>query len=250
MSKVRFAMLSVAAMLACGLANVASALPVYDQTFLTNYDKLVATPLPNNATDLLYVSPAATPERLSKYTALMIDQPEILISPKSEYSGAKPADLEAISEQVRKDIIEALKAGGYGIVEAPGPNVLYLKSAVTDLMLKRKKRRLLAYTPVGFVLKAGVDATRDMMEKYDIMGDAAQGQILDSQSSEVLGEFVALRGNNGQRITFDQMNTEIQGFASRLRCRLDNTHVPADKRIDCLDPAARAAREKLGPVVH
>lgn len=249
MGKVRFAMLSVAALLGCGLANVASALPDYDHTFLSNYDKLVATPLPNNATDLLYTVPGVF-DRVGKYTALMIDQPEILISPKSDYDGAKPADLEAISEQVRKDLTDALKAGGYGIVESPGPNVLYLKTAITDLMLKRKKRRLLAYTPVGFVLKAGVDATRDMMEKYDIMGDAAQGQVLDSQSGEVLGEFVALRGNNGQRITFDQLNAEIKGFASRLRCRLDNTHVPADKRIDCLDPAARAAREALGPVVH
>jgi hypothetical protein len=249
MGKVRFAMLSVAAMLVCGLANVASALPAYDQTFLSNYSKLVATPLPNNATDLIYVAPGAF-DRVSKYTAMMIDQPEILISPKSDYDGAKPADLAAIAEQVRKELIDALKAGGYGIVEAPGPNVLYIRVAITDLMLKRKKRRLLAYTPVGFVLKAGMDATRDMMEKYDIMGDAAQGQILDSQSSEVLGEFVALRGNNGQRITFDQMNTEILGFASRLRCRLDNTHVPEDKRIDCLDPAARAAREKAGPVLH
>ncbi len=155
-----------------------------------------------------------------------------------------------MAEQLRKDVADAMKAGGYGVVEAPGPNVLYLKMAMTDLMLKRKKRRLLAYTPVGFVLKAGADAMRDMMEKYDIMGVAAQGQLQDSQSNEVMAEFVGLRGNNGQRMTFDQLDTDIKGFASRLRCRLDNTHVPEDKRIDCLDPAARAAREKLGPVLH
>ena len=248
MSKVRFSLLSVAAMLACGLANVASAVD-YNHTFLSDYNRLVATPLPNGATDLIYAVPGVF-DRVGKYTAVMVDQPEILMSPKSDYTGAKPADLEAISEQVRKDVIDGLKAGGYTVVEAPGANVLYIRAAITDLMLERKKRRLLAYTPIGFVLKAGVDATRDMMEKYDIMGDAAQAQVLDSQSSEILGEFVALRGNNGQRITFDQMNAEIQGFASRLRCRLDNTHVPQDKRIDCLDPAARAAREKLGPVLH
>ena len=62
----------------------------------------------------------------------------------------------------------------------PGPNVLYVKMALTDLSLERKKRRLLAYTPVGFVLKAGADSLRDMMEKYDIMGVAAQGQMADS----------------------------------------------------------------------
>ena len=180
---------------------------------------------------------------MGKYTAVMIDQPEVLMSPKSDYNGAKPADLVAIAEQFRKDVIDALKAGGYRVVESPRANVLYIKSAITDLMLERKKRRLLAYTPIGFVLKAGVDATRDMMEKYDIMGDAAQAQILDSQSSEILGEFVALRGNNGQRMTFDQMNTEIKGFASRLRCRLDNTHVPQTRRlIVSTPPRARRVR--------
>ena len=141
---------------------------------------------------------------------------------------------------MRKDVGDALKAGGYGVVEAPGPNVLYLKLAITDLSLKRKKRRLLAYTPVGFVVKAGMDATRDMMQKYDILGATVQGEVSDSTSNDVLAEFVALRGNNGQRMDFDQLESEIKGFASRLRCRLDNARMP---KIDCLDDAARAARE-------
>jgi hypothetical protein len=151
---------------------------------------------------------------------------------------------------VRKDVSDALTAGGYGVVDSPGPNVLYLKMAVTDLSLKRKKRRLLAYTPAGFIIKAGVDATRNMMQKYDIMGAAIQGQVSDSTSNEVLAEFAALRGNNSQRMEFDQLEADIKGFASRLRCRLDNSHVPAAQQIDCLDPAARAAREAKGPVVH
>jgi hypothetical protein len=250
MSKARIAMFSVAAVLALSWGNVASAAD-YDQTFLPDYSKLVATPLPNNAgTDLIYVYPGSF-EKLGKYTALMIDQPEILISPNSPYKGAKPADLEAIAEQLRKDVADEMKSGGYGVVDAPGPNVLYVKMALTDLSLERKKRKLLAYTPVGFVLKAGADSLRDMMEKYDITGVAAQGMMADSKTpDQPMALFVALRGNNGQRIAFDQLNAEIKGFASRLRCRLDNTHVPADQKIDCLDSAARAAREAKGPVVH
>ena len=144
-----------------------------------------------------------------------------------------------------------MKAGGYGVVEAPGPNVLYLKMGLTDLSLERKKRRLLAYTPVGFVLKAGADALRDMMEKYDITGVAVQGYFADDATpDQPMAMFVGLRGNNGTRITFDQLDTEIKNVASRLRCRLDNAHVPATQKIDCLDPAARAAREAKGPVVH
>ncbi len=70
------------------------------------------------------------------------------------------------------------------MVDTPGPNVLYLRLAITDLSLTRKKRGVLAYTPVGFVLKAGVDATRDMMGKYDILGANVQGQYADSVRSK------------------------------------------------------------------
>jgi hypothetical protein len=249
MSKIRIALVPAAAVLACALAGIAAAQD-YNHTFLSDYSKLQATPLPNNAgTDLLYVPPG-TFEKLGKYKAVMVDEPEVLISANSDYKGAKPSDLEAIGALLRKSVSDALTAGGYGIVDSPGPNVAYLKMAVTDLSLKRKKRPLLGYTPAGFVLKAGVDAMRDMMGKYDVMGAAVQGEITDSTSQEVLAQFVGLRGNNSKRMEFDQLNADIKSFASRLRCRLDNTHVPADQRIDCLDPAARAAREAKGPVVH
>lgn len=243
MSKVRITMISAAAILACALTSVAAGAQEYDQTFLSDYSKLQATPLPNNAgTDLLYVPPGVF-ERLAKYSAIMVDEPEVLISATSDYKGAKPTDLEAVATLVRTDISDAMKAGGYGVVDAAGPNVLYLKIAVTDLSLQKKKRRLLAYTPVGFVVNAGVKALQDMMQKYDIMGAAIQGQISDSTSNEVLAEFVALRGNNGQRMEFKEFDADIKSFASRLRCRLDNAHVPAAQQIDCLDPAARQTRE-------
>lgn len=234
-------MFSAAIVLTCGLANVASA-QNYDRSFLSDYSKLVATKLKNGGTDLIYVYPDAD-EKVPKYKALMIDQPEVLMNPNSEYKGAKPVDLAAIAELMRMDIADVMRAGGYGVVDTPGPNVLYLRLAITDLNLTRKKRPLLAYTPVGFVVKAGVDATRDMMAKYDILGANVQGRYTDSMSDEPLGEFVGVRGNNGQRMTFDQLESEMKGAASGLRCRFDNAHVTADKRINCLDPAARAARE-------
>jgi hypothetical protein len=243
MSKVRMTMISAAAVFACGLAGVSAGAQEYDQTFLSDYSKLLPTPLPNNAgTDLVYMPPGVF-DRLAKYNAIMVDEPEVLISASSDYKGAKPSDLEAIASLLRKDVSDSMTAGGYGVVNSPGPSVFYLKMAVTDLSLKRTKRPLLGYTPIGFVVKTGLDATRDMMQKYDIMGAAIQGQITDSTSNELLAEFVALRGNNGQRMEFKQLDADIKDFASRLRCRLDNAHVPAGQQIDCLDPAARKDRE-------
>jgi hypothetical protein len=238
----RITFIGAVSILAFGLANLACAQD-YDKTFLSDYSKLQATPLPNNmGTDLIYLPPGALTQ-LDKYNAVMVDEPEVLISPKSDYKGAKPTDLEAIGGMVRTDVTDALKAGGYGVVDSPGPNVLYVRMAVTDLSLKRKKRGILGYTPIGFVVKAGLDAARDMMEKYDIMGVTLQGEVSDSASKEVLAEFVALRGNNDKRLEFKDFNADVAGFASRLRCRLDNAHVAANQQIDCLDAAARQARE-------
>ena len=64
MSIIRIALLSTAAVVAFGLANVASAAD-YDHTFLpqADYSKLVATPLPNNVgTDLVYIYPGVVRE--------------------------------------------------------------------------------------------------------------------------------------------------------------------------------------------
>jgi hypothetical protein len=244
MSKVRMGMVSAVAVMACGLWGVAAA-QEYDKSFLSDYSKLQATPLPNNAgTDLVYIPPGVF-ERLGKYNSVLVDEPEVLISPNSDYKGAKPEDLLAVAQAVRTDFDGQLTAGGYKVVDAPGPGVIYVKMAVTDLSLKRKKRGILGYTPIGFVVKAGADALRDMMQKYDIMGMTIQAELLDSQSNEVLAQVVALRGavDQSKRMDFDQLNAAIKDFGSRVRCRLDNAHVPAAEQINCTDPAARQARE-------
>ncbi len=248
MFNVRTAITSVVAIVGCSLAGVAGAAQTYNQTFLTDYTRLTATPLPNNmGTDLLWVAPGIDAV-IAKYTGVMVDEPEVLMSPQSPYAGAKPSDLQAVGGNLRKVVDDELKSGGYAIVDAPGPNVLYIKIAVTDLSLERKKRRLLAYTPIGFVVKLGADSLRDMMQKYDIMGSAIQGQVSDSTTQSVMAEVVGLRGDNGKRAEFSDLEADAKGFASRLRCRLDNSHVTT--KINCLDAAARAAREAAGPVVH
>jgi hypothetical protein len=87
---------------------------------LTDYTRLVATPLPNDAgTDLLWVAPNVG-ETLKKYTSVMVDEPEVLMSSSSPYQGAKPTDLEAVAGNLRKEVIDELKTGGYGVVEAAG----------------------------------------------------------------------------------------------------------------------------------
>ncbi len=215
----------------------------FDRSFLSDYSKLQPRPV-ERGTELVYI-PAGVIERLAKYNGVMVDQPEVLISPKSDYKGAKPADLLAVADLMRDSLKQRLSKGGYNVVEAPGEGIIYIRLALTDLQLKKKKRGLLGYTPVGAVVKLGTDAIKDMMEKYDIMNMAIQAELTDSQTNEVLAAVVAARGGGEKpvRMDFDQLNADMADFGSRLRCRLDNARVPADQQIDCLDAKARQARE-------
>ena len=234
--------LMAATVLACGLTGAALA-QEYDKTFLDYDGKPTVTALPNGkGTDIIFIAPGAF-SQLAEYDAAVVDLPEVLISAKSEYKGAAPMDLYMISEFLHQDVIEAIIYGGYYVVDRPGAGVLYMTLAITDLKLKKKKRGLLAYTPGGYFTKAGIDATRNVMEKYDIMGLTFQAEIMDSRTNQVLASVVALRGNNGQRMEFTEFDADVQSFASRLLCRLDNSRGPEDQDIDCRKQAARHAEE-------
>jgi hypothetical protein len=227
-----------------GLPGVAADQGVtFDKTFLTDYSRLVPRESPNGK-DFAYIAPQAI-ETAIKYKGVMSDQPEILISPNSEYKGSSPQNLASVANSMRDAMDARLEAGGYNVVDKPGPGVLYVRLALTDLELKKKKRSLLAYTPAGAVLKFGVDALKDFQSKYDIMNMVFQMEVVDSVTNQVLAQYVAVRGGGDKpiRMDFDQVKANMDEFGERFRCRLDNSRGPIEKQINCLDPAARKARE-------
>ena len=215
--------------------------------FLSDYSQL--KPQETAAgTDLLYVAPDGF-KRITGYTAVMVDQPEILFSADSEYRGMKPDDIQALASMMREAVQEQLTAGNYKVVEQPGANVLFLRLGLTDLYLKKKKRGLLAYTPVGAVVKAGTDALKDALDKVDIIEMTFEAEMADSTSSDVIAAIVVKRGarkaegQKEERMDTDEFRATIGEYAGRLRCRLDNAKLPEAQWIDCTDPKARQARE-------
>jgi len=221
----------------------------YDKTFLTNYDLLKprAATKTGQPGDMVYVAPGAL-KRLAAFNAVMVDQPEILFSPDSPVTGMKPDDLKALSEALRDAISGRLAEGGYSVAQKPGPGVVYLRVALTDLIVKKKKRNVLAYTPAGAVIKAGADLVREAFDKVDFIEMTLQAEIVDSMTNDVLAALVVERGTRKAegtketRIDMDEMRQNMRDWSSRLRCQLDNSKLPADKQNDCTDDAASAAR--------
>lgn len=212
----------------CGPTTQLGTSRSYQQNFLSDYTKLK----PRGKNDFIYVAPEAT-LMMASAKGLMIDQPEIHIAAGSDYNGAKPADLTIIAEAMRNDLSEALKASGYNIVTAPGADILLLRTALTDVYLEKKERGVLEYTPIGFVVGAGVSAMQGVMEKVDIMGMTLQAELVNSKSGTLGFELVAQRGGNEQRITFEQFQSQMKVWGQRLRCQIDNSKLPVPQRQDC-----------------
>lgn len=236
--------LSAMALLGTGIVTADS--PWAGQQFLSDYSKLQEVP-GKQGKEYYYVAPGVG-ERMMKYRSVLLDQPEIFISDKSPYKGAKPEDLAAIAAALRSTAAAELTSRGYVIAEKPAADALYVRIAVTDLQIEKKKRGLLSYTPVGLVVNAGMKALQDFMDKNDILDMSVQAEVQDSLSGEVLGAAVSKRGKStGEKkaISFDALTAVMTDYGARLACRIDNGYVPVAERIDCLDPAARKARPQV-----
>ncbi len=216
--------------------------------FLSDYSKLAPAPSATGTTDRVYIAPGGI-ERIAGYTAVMVDQPEILFSADSEYRGMKPEDMFELASIMRDALKERLEAGNYKVVEQSGKDVLFVRVALTDLYLRKKKRGVLAYTPVGAVAKVGTDALKETLDKIDIIEMSLEAEFADSTSKDVLAAAVIrsggrkAKGQQEQRMDMAEFRAHVNEYASRLRCRLDNAKLPQAQNIDCTDPKARQARE-------
>ena len=218
--------------------------PWAGETFLPNYRELKPVPT-KEGQDYVYMV-TGLESRLSTYTnGILVDQPEVFVSPKSPYTGAKPSDLEGIAELVRAQFDKQLTARGYRIVDAKGPGTVYIRLALTDLQFQSRSRGILDYTPIGFVVSSVVRAAQDFLQKVDILNLAFQAQFLDGDNGQELAAGVITRGGDGSKMSYSQFEALIDEYGARTACRLDNSRVPEAQRIDCSDPQARQGRPPI-----
>ena len=139
-----------------------------DSGFLSDYSLLKARD-GDSALDRVYLAEGIE-DKLEKFNTVMVDQPEIFIADDTKYKGAKPDALAQLASTMRFAMMERLEKGGYNVTDEPGPNVLFMRWAVTNLYLEKKKRGFLTYTPLGAVVHATHQASiKDLWKKIDIV---------------------------------------------------------------------------------
>ena len=209
-----------------------------DSGFLSDYSVLEFSGEYGNA--LVFVADGAF-ESSSQYDSVMIDQPELFISADSKYKGMKPDTMTTLSEALRAAITEGIQ-GRYYVVNNPGANVLYMRTAASNLYIKKAKRGLLSFTPVGLVSNAVKQGGSEFLEKNTLVELTLEAEIQDS-AGKTLAAMVIQRGqrkDKSQKLKEEPATwQELRGIAvalgARLGCRLDNARLPQDQRSNCLD---------------
>lgn len=206
---------------------------IQSSDFLSSYSQLTRS-ADEQRMDYSYVAPGA-PDRMANYSAVMIDQPEIFVAPDSQYKGMKPDDMKQLADAFRSAMAASLSTT-YMIVDQPGPNVLYVRFAISNVQLKKHKKGLFSYTPIGLVAGAAKSAmTSDFVKKVDLKGLTMEVEILDSSSEEQLAALLETpSGKKDEPVSWEELEALITVYSQRVGCRLDNARRAEENRVDCL----------------
>ncbi len=219
------------AVILTGLSNGLSA----DSLFLNHSDKLV--PAAGDPLMLFYL-PGQSTARLGKYSKIMVDEPLVFIAEDSPYKGINLAKLNVITAAFRETIINAL-SDDFAIVEEPGKDVLLLRLALVDLEIKKKRFHILGYTPIGLVYRAGKETFESdynrAVQHLSLLGLKIEGQLLDSQSVDVLAEFVNKRpGNRADPESWSALKKEMAHYGKVIDCMIVNSRSGPAGESDCV----------------
>ncbi|MET0935006.1 MAG: DUF3313 domain-containing protein [Luteibacter sp.] len=207
----------IAGVLALALATATAATLPPPSGFLDAYPTKMV-PDPKRPGAFIYIVPGGT---LKGFTKVQVDPILVWYAKDSAYQGIDPNELSAVTQNMRKALTQSLEPK-YPIVEVGGPDVLRLRIAITNVVAEKKKRGILGYTPIGFVVGAAKDmATAGPNVNLD--SAVVEAEVLDAtgkQISVVIDPLIS-GDEKKDKLTWDGLNTVMEAAGQRLRARLD-----------------------------
>ncbi len=211
------------------------------QGFLSDYTKL--KPEGGDSDAFKYRNPSADAK---KYQRLMIDRIKIFLHDEADYKGIDPAELKELVDYFHQAIIKAVD-GAYPVVNEPGPDVLRLRIAITDLVPNKPEASVATLVvPFLWVGDAGAGVAQGNVGSTPFVGHASiELEALDSASSEQVAAYIETRMGKkynwtsgistgvGDYIkaysTWDYTKQAMDFWAQLIRQRLDEAHGKTEK---------------------
>lgn len=113
-----------------------------------------------------------------RFRKLMIDPVVVYFHPDARNRAIDPKELKKLTGYFRETVVRELE-DEYPIVNAPGPDVLRVRAAITDVIPVKPITNILTVAAIGIPLDMG--------------GAAIEAEFLDSETGERLGAVVDMK---------------------------------------------------------
>ncbi len=142
-----------------------------------------------------------------EYSKLLIDPVQVRVDKSKSKRRLKPGEAKMLAQKLRQAVVKALK-GYYPVVNKPGPGVLRLRAALVHIK---------PVEPAMNVMSSAI-----LMIPLDVGEAAVESQFMDSMSSQVLAEVVAVDEGSHAEVSkvwsrWDQVEDAFQDWAQMLK---------------------------------
>ena len=204
--------------------------------FLSDYSRL--KPLDDGSGAWRYIAPAA---ELRRYRKVILDRIQIFLKEDADYKGIDPTALKELADYFHQAIVKAL-GDAYPVVSEPGPGVLHLRIAITDLVPNRPEASVISLAvPFLWMGEAGAGAVEHEPGATPFTGEVSvEMEALDSLMGKQVAAFVERHiskkytWNKGVEkgvtdyihaySTWAYTKEAMDQWAKRIRVRLDEIH--------------------------
>ena len=160
--------------------------------------------------------------RASDYHRLMIPQPEIFLAEDNKYRGMQPDQMKLIADAIAEAIATRFE-GTLELVNEPGPGVIILYMALTDLKMK-KKRGVLGYTPIGAIAHGATAQKKyehpdKLAKKINMISAKLEVEGVDGASGDRIGVHIlniAGKQKGREEKSWEALKDEINDLAERF----------------------------------
>ena len=204
--------------------------------FLSDYSKI--EPADDDSGAFRYRDPAAD---LGQYKKLLVERIKLWYKDDSDYKGIDPEELKQLTDYFYQAIEKAV-GDAYPMVAEPGPDVLRLRIALTDVVPNKVSASVTSLVvPFLWLGEAGAGAATKEVGATPFTGEATiEFEALDSTGGQQIGAYIETRvgkkyawhegvgkGVSGYLDAYskwDYTKQAMDHWAQLLRQRLDEAH--------------------------
>jgi hypothetical protein len=189
------------------------------------YSKL--QPDPGNSDWLVYLK---NPDVLRESNTFLLEPVKVFLVPEAQQRDIDPADLAKLADYFTKAMKEGLQAGHYNLVTDPGPGVMLLRFAITNVEPNGAKTNAVASGAEAAASHAVVPGAGLLVPRIKVGRVSIEGEMVDSASGQV--EMAFMTSKSGRRFfsglkafqKWGDIDAAFRSWAKNFRQRLDKAH--------------------------